>query len=422
MKRSIYIVLGILAVIMIALAAWWFFFRGQSGQIPSLGINGSLPQTGIQGGNGNGGSGSESGVAGAGGSGGSSTGNATGTGISTLVKDFGIAFPGPVSNYFVDGQNNILVVEPDGTIEEGANNQTSTLSSTPIENLIGTDFSYDGKKILVNFGDVNNPQSSIFDVAMKAWTPLPQGLISPKWSPSDYRIAYLSNGSTTALFTLDPTNLKKAPVRLLTLNAQDLTLRWLNGTQITLSGRPSAYAPTSIVLFDAAKNTLTPIVLGQNGAESIWSGVSSSTPALGLVFAGGGSGQSYSLSLENTSGTVLQNLNFLTLPSKCVFNIERDAASSSTTPTSTPSYPVLYCGIPRDVTTFSSAHLPDDYDQMALFTSDDLYRINATTGVATALLTDPNQTMDVVMPKMFNNIVFFINRYDQKLYALSLTL
>jgi Tfp pilus assembly protein PilW len=100
-------------------------------------------------------------------------------------------------------------------------------------------------------------------------------------------------------------------------------------------------------------------------------------------------------------------------------------ASSSTkkvalksAPTSTP-YLALYCGIPRSSSGFSSARLPDDYNTMALFTSDDLYKINTATGAEQVLWSDTMQSMDVSNVKFFNGALFFVNRYDQKLYGLT---
>jgi len=56
---------------------------------------------------------------------------------------------------------------------------------------------------------------------------------------------------------------------------------------------------------------------------------------------------------------------------------------------------------------------------MALFTSDDVYKINTATGAEQVLWDDAGQNMDVSDMKFFNNALFFINRYDNKLYGLT---
>ena len=56
---------------------------------------------------------------------------------------------------------------------------------------------------------------------------------------------------------------------------------------------------------------------------------------------------------------------------------------------------------------------------MALFTSDNLYKVNTETGVIQPLWNSPTQNMDVSDLKFFNNALFFVNRYDNKLYGLT---
>lgn len=433
MRRVLIVLIIVIAAAALGFGAWWLLSQNQQTQTPPAGTTGSLPEVGTQG-TGTGAGGTGSGTSGAGSTviGSFTPGSASGTtngGAAAAIKSFGVAYAGPTANYFVDARNNIIIVGPDGTITEVTAGASSTLSSTPIANFIGATFSYDGKKVLVSFGDPANPQSSIFDVATKSWTPLPTGIVSPQFAPSDYRIAYLTNGTTTSLFTLDTVNPKKAATLLLTSYLQDLTLSWIAPTQMVLAGRPGTYEPTNILLFDTAKSTLTPIVYEGMGAESIWTGPSGSTPTLGLVFMKSGSG--YSLRLANATGSALQTMNFLTLPSKCGFSIEPGALPPAPTSTATstsnatgkmivaPTVPMLYCGIPRDASGFTAAHLPDDYDQMALFTVDDLYRVNIVTGTTTALLADASQSFDIFKPKWFAGSVFFINRYNQELYGLT---
>lgn len=80
----------------------------------------------------------------------------------------------------------------------------------------------------------------------------------------------------------------------------------------------------------------------------------------------------------------------------------------------------LYCAIPRDAEKLSRSFLPDDYYKMTLLTADDFYRIDLINGNAAPILADPGQTIDASNLKIFNNKLFFVNRYDQKLYAITL--
>jgi len=306
-----------------------------------------------------------------------------------------------------------------------------------VQNFIAGGFSYDGTKAVISFGDPQNPQTSVFDVATETWTPLPTGLVSPVWSPADYRLAYLATGAngTESLTTLDVSKATNKPVTLLTLHASDLTIAWLNKNQIVLSDKPSAYVPSSAWLYDLTKGTLTPLVMEEPGLETAWSGtpVGSSSP-MGLVFAAGNTAVGGSLSLVDLSGNAVTNLTLETLPSKCLFASQTStppAAASettasttatSTTVTSQPSsYLALFCAVPTNEAAFVGSRLPDAYNQGALFTQDNFYEVTIATGAITPVFTQSPTPLDARDLKIFNNVLFFVNRYDNKLYAISLS-
>ena len=408
MKRYIYIVAGAVGIVIIAIGVFWFISQQRS--TPGVtGTTGSLPAVGNQntgtGGNGNGGAGSGNSSGG--------TGVAGSSGAPGTVKSFGVLSNDPAFDYFVDAQNNVILVQPNGTIEAVANGQVTSLSSTTIANVISASFSYDGKKVLVSSGDPANPQTSIFNIASSSWTPLPQGMQSPAWAPSDSRIAYLSTVSATGVSSVvvfDASAKKIATTTLLSLNAPDLTLRWFNKSQLILSDRPSVFVGGSALLFDMVSKSLTPLVSEAPGMEGIWeNAVATGTTGMGLVFTSDATARGGHLTLNDLSGNVIQNLKFSTLPTKCAFASEMIAASTT---------PILFCAVPRDQDAFSFAHIPDDYNQMSLYTSDDVYLINLVSGAIGTTWSDQSQNLDVSDVKFFNNTLFFINRYDQKLYGM----
>jgi hypothetical protein len=411
MKRYIYIILGIIVVAAIAIAAI-FYFKNQSSSPSSFfgfELGGSLPQTGTQGGGGQQSSSNN---------GQNTTTNTTSSTTMTqggLVQSFGIVADGPVLDYFIDAKNAITAIKPDGMIISVSNGASSALNTTTIAGIITAKFSYDGKKILVSSGNPNNPQTNIFDVTTKTWTATPQGLLSPQWSPSNYQIAYFlqSASGILSLSTIDASNPKKAPVILFSLHSTDLALQWINKTQFVFSDKPSANSVGSVWLFDSQKGMVTPIVYEGIGAQSIWG--TAATDTLGLVFYN--NGQISTFQLTTPSGATYHTLSFLTLPSKCTFSASAATATHATT--TTPFY--LYCGVPLDANAFASAQSSDNYNMMALFTSDQILRINTADGLWNILWNDPSQNIDATDLKFFNNSLFFVNRYDQKLYALTLT-
>jgi hypothetical protein len=371
------------------------------------------------------------------------------------VSKFGVLSQDPILDYFIDAQNNITAIEPSGAVVTISNGNSTTINSSTINEIISASFSYDGKKIALNYGDPTNPQTAIFDVVANTWTALPRGMLSPQWSPiNNYQIAYLAAPSAgkLTLATIDAANLKAKSTALLSLNASDLTLQWPTKSEMILADKPTSQNAGSIWAFNSTAGTLTPLIYEVSGAEGIWS--HNATIPYGLTFFSSVSGQGDTLQLQAfMGGLATQPLSFLTLPSKCAFDTEQMAIATSTSAagaggaatstansttsstasstakkkvvaaaaaaaTSTP-YLALYCGIPRSSSGFSSAKLPDDYLTMALFTSDDIYKINTATGGEQVLWSDATQNMDTSNMKFANNALFFVNRYDSKLYGLT---
>jgi hypothetical protein len=345
-------------------------------------------------------------------------------------QKFGVVAQNPVNNYFVDSQNNVFIVQPDGQVIEISGGNANVLSSAAIINLIGSSFSYDGKKILAAFGDPTAPQYSVFDIATKAWQPLAQNLKSVVWSPNDYRVAYFSeSGGVSALTTLDTSDAKAKPAELLKIRVHDLTLIWNNTDQILLSDKGSAFSAGSIWSFDISRKTLNAIVEDFPGLESVWGG----TVNIGLVFSANSGGHGGNLRLIDTSGNTLNALSILTLPSKCTFDVQPQimskaptsttgakATSTQTASAATSTPKTLYCAIPRDQQKLVSSALPDDYQKKNLFTADDFYKIDLLSGGVSSVFNDQSRALDADNPKIFNQNLFFVNRFDSKLYAVSL--
>lgn len=427
MKRYIYIIIGIIIAAAVAIAIlFWIKNNTASPTVTTSGTtSGSLPAVGTQGNNG----GASSTVATLGLSPTASGTASVSTSSQTAAQNFGVLSQSPVLDYFVDAHNNITAIQPTGEIITIVNGQTAMVNSSTIAGIISASFSYDGKKIVVSYGNPSSPQTKLYNAATNAWMALPQGMLSPQWSPvNNYQLAYLvpSSGGKLSLETINAASAKITPSTLITLSANDLTLQWPTASNFILSDKPTTQNAGSIWAYNSSAGTLNPLVYEVPGAEGIWS--HNATIPYGLIFFDAPNGRGSTLQLQAFSGNLpTQSLVFSTLPSKCVFNTETMPAATSTTSTSTTKsstpastpYLALYCGIPRSSSGFSSARLPDDYNMMALFTSDDIYKINTATGAEQILWSDATQNMDVSDIKFFNNALFFVNRYDQKLYGLT---
>jgi hypothetical protein len=459
MKRYL-IILGAIIVIAIVAVIGLYLWKQSSATSPTTvgnGTTGSLPTTGTQGSSGNNGTGGtgngSTGGTGSNGGTGSTGGGGNSTNPALVAGSFGPLSNDPVLNYFVRSDNTVLIIEPNGVIARIAAGQISYLSSSTATNVIGGGFSADGKKAFLTFGDQNFPQTASFDVSSSVWSSLPQGMLSPQWSPiaGDYRIAYLAAATgTETLATLDASNPKKGSTSIFAFYAADLSMQWYGKTQFFLVSRPSGQAPGNAMVFDSSANTLSPIAVNEPGIEGAWTtpSIPASTPPEGLI-SYTSLGGSYALQLVNSIGNIVQTMSIETLPTKCGFSMASSSATAAARATSSSTgstqsiiptapggsatgtasgnasapkqYLALYCGIPRQSSGFLSSNIPDDYNQLALYTSDDIYRVNTNspTGEATALWNDASQNVDVSDLKVMGSEVFFIDRYTQKLFTLT---
>jgi hypothetical protein len=431
MKRYLYIIIGIIAVAVLAVILIVSIKKG--GSTSSLfGFSGSLPQAGTQTTGGNAQYGNNA-----------SPNNTSGSGSGTVAlsngapaQTFGIVSDSPILDYFVDVSNTVTAVEPNGEVIAIANGTTTVISSTTIPNIISASFSYDGAKILVSSGDPADPQTDIFSVRSASWASGPKGMISPQWSPMhNYDIAYLVQqpSGLTTLAVRNAADLAQAPVTKTSIMATSLALQWPALDTFILSEKPTNNNNGSIWAFNAATGKFSSIAYELAGAESRWGTMNGSL--MGVLFNDEGL-TSQSFELINSAGAPVHTLNFITLPPKCTFAMTTTtvASGNNAVPTSTAtttsgssatatiatSSPYLYCGIPSDQASFTKASLPDAYNMMALFTSDELMRINLNNGNYSILRSDSTPHVDATDLKVVNNILFFVNRYDEKLYALIL--
>lgn len=424
MRKKIIYITAIVIIILIGIVV--YFSTQKINQLSTQSNqNGSLPNIGLSGSN-------------------NIQDNQTSSNINILstTQNLKIISDEQVLNYFIEKDSSIIIINTSGNIISINGDNKNTISSIGIQNIIKTSFSYDGSKLLVNFGNVNNPQTSIFDINTKSWTPLSVGILSPVWAPDSYKIAYLINNKnyTETLNIIDVSKNKPIISKIKTLHILDVSLNWVLKNKILLSDKPSAYTLSSVWSFDLTKNALNPIIIQNRGLELLWS--NNITSALfGIEFITNPSQYGGKTNLINDSANLIANLNFITLPSKCAFSQYSENNYSTTTISLTSStvsstkttqnnsttsmainnsYLVLYCAVPRNQSDLSSEILPDLYDQEGLFTSDNIYRIYISNGNIDTLFNDQSQNLDVSKIKIFNNNLYFINRIDQKLYSLPL--
>lgn len=297
-------------------------------------------------------------------------------------------------------------ITPEGEILEANEKEDTPIATQPITDLQSITPNQDGSRILVAFGNINNPQFSILNIVDRSWQPLPTSVRAADFSPDGTQLALLSStdGKNDLIIqdlTLQPKAKRLGSKTILSLYEKGLILRWPNQNQIILSDRPSAVILGATWQVDIKKATINSLASDANDSVIQWS--KRGTEGIRYIID---QNQNPSISIIDNSGNVTNQLDIITFPDKCAF-AEND----------------LFCSTPNSLGTGSLQDILDTYLQKNAYFEDALYHLKRTAegNYATQKITAYGRPIDAVHLTPENDKVFFINRLDQKLYSLDLS-
>lgn len=316
--------------------------------------------------------------------------------------------PPPVETTTVTGLSNtalayywvangaIMTISEEGIIARLGSGSETVLSNQTIADLGSTLASPDGSRLLVSFGPLRSPTFSLFDVRSAAWKPLEAGTVAAAWSPNGAELATLKKDTTgLSLGTVSASTLKRT--EQMKLSGGDLIVSWPSAKKIYLTERPSArYSITSFV-FDISKRTLSPLMAPKAGLSLLWDKDGSKA----LAFE---STAQNKLSVINDVGGLVGALPFLTVPEKCTLASGSPASG--------------YCAIPEQIP--SGALLPDDLLTGSLRTSDGFFAWTLGSNKIVTIRESGTVPFDAEHITVTDKKIRFINRYDRKLYEISI--
>lgn len=261
--------------------------------------------------------------------------------------------------------------------------------------------STDGSMIIVAFGFPHDPTFAIYNTSAKSWQALPAGTTAAAWDPkSNDRLAYLRyNGSASKLYLLNFKNNRSTEE--LRLSQKDLELEWPSPDLIYLSERPSIKYPTSLWSYNLKTKTINTVIREEKGLITKWFNDKNA-----LKFSDG------LLKIIDNDNQFLALVNFITLPSKCAIDPQTEE---------------MFCAAPeisqlsRNITN----NLPDNYLKKQIHFDDLLYLVPLTeleSGQSNLTLRLPliDLSADADHLELVENNLYFIDRYDKKLYKLEL--
>ena len=305
----------------------------------------------------------------------------------------------PVFDYWAkasstSGEAEIFYINQDGLISKIRNGAPEIVSYEPIKNLQAVKKSKDGRLALVKFGNLANPDFSIFDTDNNIWEPL-NGATAVDFSPDNKQIAYLENDGDLMIKNLNGS--KQKAVKIVSVNQNDLDLSWLTKDRIFLVSKPSYQYTGEIWTVDVKTKKLNLFASGR-GLMIGWS----PDGERGLMFKSV-NGRSYEMNLINKDGSALAKIESIVLPEKCLILQSK-----------------MYCAVSQGHNFFNDPKLPDDYLKRAVYFKDAFYLFDMIGNSSELLFASNQPVIDAFNLSLAGNRLLFINRYDDKLYALEL--
>ncbi|MDP1689313.1 MAG: hypothetical protein Q8L47_04265 [bacterium] len=305
-----------------------------------------------------------------------------------------------LSGYYINNGRAITVSE-NGLVNSVKGQDVQSLKSAAFgEAIIKIIPSFDGKWFLEKWGNNSSPKFSLFDIENKSWIKLSDvNYMDMDFAPGESKIIYLEqvNGKIN-LGIIDLTKKTKdgftrSVINSLTLRDSEIT--WASSDVILFKEKPAARIPSSIWKYTISSKNFEPLITGQNGLWLEWN----KTVNYGIKFTNVEDGR---LEVIDARGENIFTLPFITFPDKCVLNADS-----------------LYCAVPQIPPL--SKELPDDYLKRAFYTNDLFYKADLKSGKLELLFgVSASPLLDVKDLKIEGNKLYFINRYDKKLYQLSL--
>lgn len=315
-----------------------------------------------------------------------------------LKFKIGMLYDKPVINYFIKENGEVIIINDVGEIIKIKAGQEEVIKEG-VENPKQILFSGDGSKIVFVFNDLIN----IFDLNTKKWRQINDTNLGPSISPKD-ELAYSNKGGS--IFKLDLTKEDASPQKLIQLNNLDFYLLWKDADDLFVVSRPSSLNVGNVLLLKTGSGNLS-LNYELLGLDLIWN------PKLnnGLLFSANRLGLGGNLFWVDKNLKTNQ-LSFLTLPQKCAFGEKTETNSTS-------SKTILVCATPKNINSLKERPILDDWLSHDLYTEDNIYQINLESGFIEPILTNQDG-LDIDLIKIQKNRLFFVNRFDKKLYVVNL--
>lgn len=307
----------------------------------------------------------------------------------------------PIFDYWFNAdKKEITAISQKGEILTVQEETDQILNKQNIDNLYRLLPSPDGRQAIVAFGNPNHPQFTAYDIADNTWSPLPLEILKLQWlndwPNADNLMALTEKPPFVALETFNLKNKNELSsfknTIIKDIGLEDLEFNWISKSSVRFIEKPTHLYSGSLWSLDF-KNQYFNKIAAEPGLivkwhpDGLW-GIKFSSP--NNFFA-----------IDN-KGTILKKWNFATFPDKCAFKENS-----------------LFCFIPDFIN--PGWKLPDDYLQNEFYVKDGLFKLGLEKdNKIEEILKSSDLPIDAQKVKIINGQIYFINRYDQKLYSFPL--
>ncbi|MBL7154955.1 MAG: hypothetical protein ISS88_00405 [Candidatus Portnoybacteria bacterium] len=313
----------------------------------------------------------------------------------------------PVLSPTIDGQKVKYYSKNNGYVFESnfdGSSQTR-LSSNILLNLLKVIWSPNKDKVIAVFEENGLPRKYLYDYNTGISTALDRNIRWLAWSPIEDKIAYQYYNSQTEDNNISIANPDGSQwTNVFTTRMKNLIVEWPSLGQVVIRTKPSGLAQSVVYTVNLATGDFQKIISETYGLTVLWSPLGDK-----LLFSEtNNQGKNLKLKIADLAKSTIGELNFVTLPEKCVWSQDNRT---------------LFCAVPKNIS--DSATLPDDYYKKRISFTDEFWAINLDAQEAIRIFIPENEgtaTYDAkeLLLSPQEDYLLFINQPDGLLYSLEL--
>lgn len=313
----------------------------------------------------------------------------------------------PVLGPVIDGQKVKYYSKNNGYVFESTfdGSERTRLSSNILTDLLKVIWSSNKDKVIAIFDNEGEIKKYLYDYQISKSTLLNQDIRHIAWSPNEDKIAYQYYNSQTEDNNISIANPDGSQwINVFTTRMKNLIVEWPSSGQVAIRTKPSGLAQSVVYTIDLATGDFQKIISETYGLTVLWSPLGDK-----LLFSETDNrGKNLKLKIADLAKSTIQELNFVTLPEKCVWSQDNRT---------------LFCAIPKTISTLAA--FPDDYYKGLIILADDFWRINLDIGEKIQIYATENEEATSYDAKELllsplEDYLLFVNKRDDYLYSLEL--